>query len=307
MHEGMARAKGLKLLASGVVLIAMATASVAAASSSTSVSLRPAGPKRSLLVPLGFRLQGSNGYSFDVVGAQARKEFPAKVVIIVSREHTEAAYFASATVTDTSIQADFGDLGEIAVTFHPSGRPATARAKCGGKPVSFDSGYYEGTIEFHGEEGYTEVAAASAPGSIDFFLDALCFGISTGRGGPFMPGAELRIRNPQLGPELSVIKNGPSARARFEVSVSEYHEGISILRSTTLLLPARTFRYNPRLETATLRPPAPFAGTARFDRHKKASRRWSGDLTVDMPGRADVPLTGSKLRATLIHAGWERP
>jgi hypothetical protein len=120
-----------------------------------------------------------------------------------------------------------------------------------------------------------------------------------------MPGAELRIRNPQLGPEFSVVKNRPNAPALFGVGVSEYHDGISIERFMTSLMPARTFRYDPRLQTATLRPLAPFAGMAQFDRRrKKASLRWRGDLTVDMPGRADVPLTGSKLRATLIHAGW---
>jgi hypothetical protein len=208
-------------------------------------------------------------------------------------------------VTETSIQANLGELGEISVTFHPSGQSTTARPKCGGKPVSFDSGYYEGKIDFHGEEGYTEVEATSVPGNIDFLLDVLCGGISSGRGGLFMPGAELRIRNPQLGPEFSVVKNRPNAPARFEVGVSEYRGGISIERFTTLLMPAGAFRYDPRLQTAILRPPAPFAGTARFDRHRKASHRWGGDLTVDMPGRADVPLTGSELRATLIHAEWE--
>jgi hypothetical protein len=207
-------------------------------------------------------------------------------------------------VTETSIQADLGELGEISVAFHPSGQPATARSKCGGKPVSFDSGYYEGNIDFHGEEGYTEVEATSVPGNIDFLVDGLCGSVSGGGSGPFMPGAELRVRNPRLGPEFSVVKNRPNARALFGVGVSEYREGISIARFMTLLMPSRTFRYDPRLQTATLRPPAPFAGAARFDRRKKPNRRWSGDLTVDMPGRAGVPLTGTALRATLIHAEW---
>jgi hypothetical protein len=108
-----------------------------------------------------------------------------------------------------------------------------------------------------------------------------------------------------LGPELSVVKNRPSAPARIEASVSEYSGGISIERFTMLLMPAGSFRYDPRLQTAALHPSAPFAGTGRFDRSKKAAKRWSGDLTVDMPGRADVRLTGSALRATLVHAEWD--
>ncbi len=271
----------------------------------TSIAAAATSPK--LPIPDGFQLQGSNGYSFVVLGVPARDGRSAGVEIFVSGKHAAVSYSAPATVTETSIQANLGELGEISVAFHPSGQPTTARPKCGGKPVSFDSGYYEGKIDFHGEEGYTEVKATSAPGSIDFLLNALCGGVSGGGGGPSMPGAELRIRNPQLGPELSVVKNRPNAQARFEVGVSEYHDGISIERGTTLLMPARTFRYDPRLQTATVSPPAPFAGTARFDRGKRASRRWSGDLTVDMPGRADVPLTGSELRAKLVHAEWEGP
>jgi hypothetical protein len=280
-------------------------APVAVASPSTPATFRGARLKQALLVPSAFQLQSSNGYSFVVLGAPGRKGRSDGVEIFVSGVHDGVIYSAPATVTETSIQADLGELGEISVTFHPSGQPATARPKCGGKPVSFDSGYYEGRIDFHGEEGYTEVEATSVPGSIDFLLNALCGAASGGGSGPFVPGAELRVRNPRLGPEFRVIKNRPNAPARFDVAVSEYRWGISIERFTTLLMPAQTFRYDPRLQTATLRPPAPFAGAARFDRRRKASHRWSGDLSVDMPGRADVPLTGSELRATLVHPEWD--
>ncbi|HEV7400183.1 MAG TPA: hypothetical protein VGN84_07905 [Solirubrobacterales bacterium] len=84
-------------------------------------------------------------------------------------------------------------LGEIAVTFHPSGQTHTERSECGGKPLSFDSGYYEGRIAFHGEEGFTEVEASAAPGDLGFLLNIVCPGISGSSGGSFMPGAELDI------------------------------------------------------------------------------------------------------------------
>ncbi len=229
----------------------------------------------------------------------------ATVEIYVSKKHQGVSYSAPATVTETSIQANLGELGEISVFFHPSGQPRTARPSCGGKSLSFDSGNYEGVIDFHGEEGYTEVEATSVPGDLDFWLNVLCstLGGRSGGGGS-LPGAELHVRNPQLGPEFSVIKNRPSAQAHFEVGVSEYVNGISIKRFVAMPLPPGTFRYDRRLRTATLHPPTPFAGTGRFVRSRKAGKRWSGDLTVNMPGRADVPLTGSALRATLIHAEW---
>ena len=119
-------------------------------------------------------------------------------------------------------------------------------------------------------------------------------------GNPRARGAELYIRNPGLGPQMSVSKNGPDAAARISVGVSEYTNGIAIERFTGLRMPPGDFTFDPRLRTATVRPPVPFAGTASFVRDKKAGQRWSGDLTVDMPGRANVPLTGSALRRTLV-------
>jgi hypothetical protein len=246
----------------------------------------------------------SNGYSMLVLAIPTYRGRPATVEIYVSRKHRGVSYSAPATVTETSIQANLGELGEISVAFHPSGQLTTARPSCGGKSVSFDRGNYEGAIDFHGEESYTEVEATSVPGDPDFWLNVLCAAAGGGSGsGGSLPGAELNVRNPQLGPEFSVTKNLPNAPAHFEVVVSEYVNGISIQRFVVMPLPSGTFRFDRRLRTATLHPPAPFAGTGRFVRSRKAGKRWGGDLTVDMPGRADVPLTGSALRATLVRAG----
>lgn len=251
-------------------------------------------------VPGSFELQGSNGYSIYVVAIPASGGRGSAVGIWALGHRMGVSYSAPATVTETSIQANLGELGEISVTFHRSDEPTTTDPKCG-RTVSIESGSFEGRIDFHGEEGYTEAQAISVPASIDFLLDGACGGfVTSGGGNPFSPGAELYIRNPALGPRLSVVKARPSAAARFHVSDSGYHNGISIERFATLVLPPESFKYSSRLQTATIRPPAPFSGTAHFDRHKSANRRWSGDLTIDMPGHADLPLTGRQLRASLV-------
>jgi hypothetical protein len=222
------------------------------------------------------------------------------VLIIATGKNGGVTYTAPATVSETSIQASLGALGEISVTFQRSGVAAIATG-CSGARVRFDSGSYEGKIEFHGEEGYTEVSATSVPGNIDFWLGSVC-GVSSGGsyGNSRARGAELFVRNPALGPELSVSERRPGAPAQISVGVSEYNGGIAIRRFTRLRMPAGHFNFDRRLRKATLQPPAPFAGSASFDRGKKAGQRWSGDLTVDMPGRADVPLTGGALRADLV-------
>lgn len=297
-HGTRRRRVGLCVSLAGLFAALLCVASGSAAATGGPVPWAAA--KKPLPVPGSFQLAASNGYNFIVAAIPARKGKPGLVSLVVAGKHQGVTYNAPATVTETSIQADLGALGEISVTFQRSGVAATAR--CGREMISFDSGSYEGKIEFHGEEGYTAVVATSVPGSIDYWLSTVCGeGFTTGSyGNSRARGADLYIRNPALGPEMSVHKSRRNAAARISVGVSEFTNGIAIQRFTGLRVPAEDFTFDRRLRTATVRPPAPFSGTASFDRGKKAGQRWSGDLAIDMPGRADVPLTGSALRATLV-------
>jgi hypothetical protein len=266
------------------------------------LSAQPRVAPKALPVPGGFRFSASNGYTFDVVAVPPRAGRSGYLLIFVYARGKGVRYVAPATVTETSMQSDLGDLGEISVNFHRTNQATSV--PCGKEKIRFDSGRYEGRISFLGEEGYTSVEATSVPGSIDYLLSGFCGeGVieSVVGGSPNRaPGAALYVRNPGLGPELSVRKRRPGAAALISASMSEYSNGISIQRYTSQWTPAAAFRYDRRLRTATLRPPAPFAGSARFDRGKKAGQRWSGDLTVDMPGRSGVPLTAPALRAALL-------
>lgn len=287
-------------LAVVVLVCAVAlTASTILASAPTQVR---AAAERPLPVPGAFQLPASNGYTLLVVGIPSYANRPGSLEIFAYKKGESVSYRAPATVTEASIQADLGEVGEISVAFHRSGRAVSV--PCGERPIRFDSGYYEGTIQFHGEQGYTTVEATRVPGSTDYWEAILCGEFSevfSGAGG--RGGALLYVRNPALGQEMSVSKRRPGAAAQIVAEVSEYTgSGIAIKRYATLRMPGEGFTYDRRLRTATVRPPAPFAGSARFDLREKAGRRWSGDLTVDLPGRADVPLTGPLLRATLVSA-----
>lgn len=268
----------------------------------------PANGAEPLPTPPGFTVEASNGYSMFVFGVQPRQGKPASIGIVTSRGHTGAFYAAPAKVTDTSIEADLGALGEIEVTFRPSGRARRARSSCDERPVSFDAGYYEGIIDFKGEEDYTAVATSRGRADIRFLLDLVCPGIGGGSGsGPFLPGAELNVRSKdaKFGADLTVVKNSPGARAHFEAGVSEMRDGIGIFRHMQIFAPPSSFEYDPRVRTATVRPPAPFSGTGRFRRSASKPNRWTGDLTVDLPGKSDVRLTGGDLRVHLVHARWD--
>jgi hypothetical protein len=282
-------------------VLAVAPATAAAASQGAVAANNP------LPIPGAFRLTSSNGYTLYVIGMESREGNSGSVLIFASTKGKGVSYRAPAAVTETSIQADLGELGEISVSFQRTNQATSV--PCGKKTIRFDSGVYEGKIVFKGEEGYTSAEATSVPGNIDYFLSAVCGeGVISETfvgGGPSRrpPGAALFVRNPGLGPQLSVTKTRAGAAASVDAWTREFTNGISIERYASLRVPSGAFTYDRRLRTATMRPPPPFAGSAHFNLGKKAGRRWSGSLTVDLPGRAGLPLTGPSLRATLSPYG----
>ena len=292
-----------RLLGCGIVLLALFSSGTASASP-TPAAAAPATAfaSQAPVVPLSFQMQGTNGYAIFVFGIQPQDGRPGSVQIVARKGDMGVTYSAPATVTETSIAANLGALGVISVSFHPSGQPITRSFKCAEQKIEVATGSYEGTIAFHGEEGYTAAEATSVPGDIRPLLAATCtFGVSGG-GSPNLRGAELFIRNPELGPRFSVVKAGPTSPAHFVVEVPEYSAGISIQRFASLPMPTGSFYYSANLQTATVQPQTPFSGAAHFDRRKKANRRWGGNLTIDMPGLSNAPLTGRQLRAGLIHS-----
>jgi hypothetical protein len=190
----------------------------------------------------------------------------------------------------------------------PSGQRKRLRSHCAGEdPDSFaiEPVRYRGSFEFHGEGGYTEVTSSEPVEYTRFFYDLLCGSVGGGEvTAGHLPGARLRLRSLGGGHrfELQANKNRPDKRSRFEVDLREERGPVSISRHTEVWLGSTAFQYDPLLETATLRPPAPFSGRANFYRRLAPENRWSGNLTVDLPGRPDLPLTGPGIQSTLVPA-----
>jgi hypothetical protein len=253
------------------------------------------------------KVKASDGYSILAVASSDRADGHGQLGLIVYGKHGSATYGAPATITATRLEADLGDLGRIALDVAPSGREKTLRSHCGDKPeaLTFEPRTYSGSFEFHGEEGYADATSTSPREYIRFLLDLGCGGHLFGEtGGQGLPGARLRLHSHE-GPfrlNLQVNRNRPGARTRFEVETHEEHDGIAISRSVGLRAGSSAFDFDPLLRTATLAPPAPFAGHATFHREGPSASRWAGNLTVDLPGRSDVPLTGAGIAATLVPA-----
>ncbi|HWA55360.1 MAG TPA: hypothetical protein VG816_14415 [Solirubrobacterales bacterium] len=261
----------------------------------------PATSVASPLVPPGFRLKASNGYSLRVLASRNPHTGRGDIVIFASTHAAAVFYAAPAEVTETSIDADLGRVGRISVDFVPSGAIKKERSQCG-KPVEVQAGNYVGTIDFEGEEGFSEAHATSVPGEAKFILSLVCGGsLSEGTGG-HSPGARLTAHGPKGKFEFEARKNSPSRPARFRATIEERRGSMTIERGVGAEAGPSAFDYDVPGGTATVSPPAPFDGEATFRRDARKSMNWHGDLSVDFPGRADVALTGSGTHASLIRA-----
>lgn len=257
--------------------------------------------------PSGFRLPASHGYSIHGIAfdGDPRGEHD-EVILFVSRKGSGAVYFVlgGVSVTETTVSADLGSLGSIDLRFVPSGKPRTERSACNPKPIEFDSGFYEGRIDFEGEERYTEAHATRVRGEIRLLASLICGGsVNEGSGG-HSPGARLVARRhwQQGRVEFEATKNSPTRPSRFRASIEERSGSMFIAREVEAEAKAAAFDFDVPAQTALVSPPAPFSGSARFVRRGESPGRLRGSLSVDFPGRSGISLSGS--RGSLIR--WVR-
>jgi hypothetical protein len=279
-----------------MVVLAILVAALASTNSAAAESLPPAP---------GFRLRASNGYSLRAIALSNPHNGKSAVYVFVEHRGATVLYATPAVVTESTVKADLGAVGKIDLHFVPSGKPRTERPECGGKPITFDRGRYEGVIDFEGEHGYSKVHATSAPGEGKLFLSLVCSGVSggsEGRGG-HSPGARLAVQSMGRAEiQFTAMKNSPSRPARFAASIHEKRGKMEIGRAVEVSAPPSAFAFEIPPGVASVDPPAPFAGRAVYHRRRGGSSTWSGNLSVDFPGRPDVRLTGGSAHASLERA-----
>jgi hypothetical protein len=214
------------------------------------------------------------------------------------------------------IEATFPGLGRVAVEFHPSQAARHTHhffPDCHGGAGTIQRGVFRGTIKFRGEEGFTEVSASRARGRIESSSREICprndHDTSTGIavGGDSIPGYLLEATERSRGRELnfSAIR-GTSGSALdgetwFTVYLAEIARETRIIRiaSATAQAASLSVAGDPRRpSSASVRPPAPFRGTAAFQGTGTEST-WEGTLAIDLPGARDLELTGPSFRSSL--------
>jgi hypothetical protein len=241
-------------------------------------------------------LQGSHGYRINI------ESFPSgKVVLIAEKANFLAQYAVDGRSDERGLEAQFGRLGRIAV--HP-------------RPVRHAGDFLEleGTIEFHGEEGFTSISLTHARGFVFHPLRRTCSDahsrvplMAAARSDAFAHHSrEVRMTvvvgesTPNRAVVMRIESSQPPSReeggADFAVAfLEERREGMYIARATILDPQAGTVTASPpgtEPLSGNIALPSPFSGAAAFSRASGSATSWSGDLTVSLPGASNVPLTG---------------
>jgi len=231
--------------------------------------------------------------------------------MIVDRGRQVAYYTTPAKVTAERVTARFGGLGELDYRFAPK---RNGKVECNGAEEG--EAVFEGTFEFTGENGYVHIEAGHAEGSFQIYPEPK--NCQSNRlaalSAPYHPsysddGATLEASAGSLGKrmirEVTVFDEGQQGRRRVIVyaTLGEAREGMVVARGVQLTAGLGAFHWNLKAGTATLRPPAPFTGSATFTRHgHKGHGTWKGSLAMPILGGEAVGLAGGEFRA-FIHRG----
>jgi len=267
-----------------------------------------------------FELRGSNGFT-------VRVERKGPVVRLSAINQRVAARYTrvAAVPRKRGIDARFRELGRVSVRFRRNGPKQILRRPRSGCYEARTPGVFVGRIHFEGEEGFTQVDARRARGTLlarrgscDTFYRAS--GLKATASG--LVPTEVGLHAHNVGEEWPWVKfecsQGPGSdlappkaidpeERYFFASVSQRYYGIFIDR----LVAARSrepssFTYNNALTEASVVPPAPFAGEATLTREERRFRGpWTGTLTASFPGAANVALAGPDFQGSMSFYDYE--
>jgi hypothetical protein len=275
-----------------------------------------AGAGREVERELAFGLD-AEGFTVGVIVSNNDGDVTA--TIIVNRGPQIAYYTTPAKVTAERVTARFGSLGELDYRFTPK---RNGSIDCIGSEEG--EAEFDGTFVFTGENGYIHIEAGHAEGSFQIYPEPKnCPRKRLARRAvpsrpsyvvPYHPfysdeGATLKARagSRAKGRIREVAAFDAGGRGPHKIAVlatlAEKREGMTTARGVQLAAGAGAFHWNLERGTATLRPPAPFTGSAKFTRlGHDGHGTWRGSLDMPILGGESVELAGNEFRA-YIHKG----
>lgn len=272
---------------------------------------------------LSLRIEASNGYA-GWIATEGHK----RVTLTLRKGETTIEARTGGRVTRHGINARFADLGRISVRFR--GRPLSflpsddkdGKPNCRGRKSVFEGGVFSGTIHFRGANGFTEAKSKRARGFVERNYRRVCrpepkddsFGavfervfnslpVTTLRAGARVGGgkilfeaAEIDLR-PLFGAWIGV-------GYFFSAQLIEHSEGMRLTRSVSAEGDAGSFLFphkEKKPRTATVTPPKPFSGTAKYLKQPGLPSSWVGSLAARLPGAGLVAMTGPRFEASLCN------
>jgi hypothetical protein len=136
--------------------------------------------------------------------------------------------------------------------------------------------------------------------------------VSGNDGGDGVRGAGLAIKR-KGGPSLKLAQNRPGARVFYSARMREKEGTVTVEREVGGYLGGSALTFAPSLATAHFAPAAPFSGSATYSGKslpgigRPGKGPWRGNLTVDFPGHADVPIAGPGFTASIYAVHRDKP
>lgn len=322
------RRRGVFVLLWCFVLFALSTATVATGAvtprGSRNLAARSSRDGLFELDEASFTMRASNGYRITVVGFLGGHH---SVTLYAERGHSGVEYTVPGRVTETEIDATFGSVGSVALHFEPSGSVREAVDYCDSThpTVAVKLGTFVGSISFHGERAYTSVTGSRAEGGVGNSLalpgnreNRQCRAVSSG--GEVVQKAEFASLEASASKThlhftaiaITKLEGGDASAVIPRVFVAAgsvtREERMTISRFVGSEAPRMAFKFDDALDSATVTPPAPFSGTARFRNDSDGTSFWTGSLKAPVPGLGRVRLAGPGFHArfgqtsgTVIH------
>ncbi|HYH54029.1 MAG TPA: hypothetical protein VD761_07855 [Solirubrobacterales bacterium] len=245
----------------------------------------------------GFVLEGAGDYKVGV------SSFGDAVILEVWKgrkgRRTSTAYLARGVAAQGRLQATFGKFGRVSMRFRQS-RNRTwfgKRRSCkGASRFVKRRGVFVGNLRFRGEDGYVAVRAQRAKGAV-ITEAAKC---QRRRPPMSLPDLDFLFFQPKTA-LLALSRDGVDAtalmamegrkRTLFLATDEEARGKLAIVRTALARAPSPV-QVNEAITRASLAPPPPFHGSARYRAFPDGTTTWTGNLSVNLPGAPRFPLTG---------------
>jgi hypothetical protein len=259
--------------------------------------------------PRGMVLSGTHGYRVVVDAYPAGRRRGARVFIAADGVRSLIRYAAPANLAGEGIRASLGRFGRIDMRWVPDGRVSVVKFGCHGhgprRESTFDRGAYVGTLRFRGGSGFTAVRAHRVEWQPSWYRDDT----TCRRGGRYRPGRGriLEAVPARHVPGVRFLANQPKlgAPVEYEAADRETVGRVEVERATWAYGGPRSLITSPDFSSTTAEPPAPFAGTATFERTKGARGTWTGDLRVHYADGSVAPLAGRPFVAAFVRGSLE--